>query len=244
MGPGVLIAGGLFRGEGRSARGSFGGCGFRGRGGGGLGVGDGLVDGLEELAAIDYFNKGRPLGVGGGDPAGGGVFDADALAEGVVGLDLGGQLALRVEGERQGDSVALGELFSELGQDIGSGNGDLVGEDFVAVVVAELFALGVEPAGVDRGLEALRMEGQREVVADPRNVVLGGGFFEQGVGAAAVGALHIFKFDDGDAGSGGRLEGGGVVDLGSGGWGNELCVRGGRKGERGGDEGKAGGAQS
>ena len=77
-------------------------------------------------------------------------------------------------------------------------------------------ALGVEPAGVDGGLEAPVMEGQREVVADPGDVVLRGGLLEDGVGGGAVGALHVLKLDDGHAGAGRRLEGGGVVDRGGG----------------------------
>jgi len=49
--------------------------------------GEGFVDELVELGAVDYFNEGRAFGVvGGDDPYGGGVLDADALAEGVVGL--------------------------------------------------------------------------------------------------------------------------------------------------------------
>ena len=75
--------------------------------------------------------------------------------------------------------------------------------------------LSVEPARVDGGVEAPGVEGQREVVADPGNVIAGGGFFEDGIGAAAVGALHVFELDDGDARAGGRMEGGGIVDLGS-----------------------------
>ena len=39
------------------------------------------------------------------------VLDADALAESIVGLHLGGQLALRIDGERQGDAVALRDPF-------------------------------------------------------------------------------------------------------------------------------------
>ena len=54
---------------------------------------------------------------------------------------------------------------------------------------------------------------QREVVADPWDVVLGRGLFEERVGAGAVGALKVLKLDDGDAGAGRRLEGGRVVDL-------------------------------
>ena len=46
----------------------------------GFGIGDGLVDELEELGAIDDFDKGCALAVGGGDPDGWGVLDADALA--------------------------------------------------------------------------------------------------------------------------------------------------------------------
>ena len=81
------------------------------------------------------------------------------------------------------------------------------------------------------------MEGEGEVVADPGDVVIGRGFFEHGVGAAAIGALHVFKFDDGHAGAGGGTEGGGVVDLGSGRRRTELGVGGGG----GGGEEKRGG---
>jgi hypothetical protein len=55
-------------------------------------------------------------------------------------------------------------------------------------------------------------------------VVLGRGISEHRVGAAAVGAFHVFKFDDGHAGAGGRTKGGGVMDLGSRGWSAELSV--------------------
>jgi len=40
----------------------------------------------KELAAVDNLDERRPLGVGGDHPDGGSVLDADALAEGVVGL--------------------------------------------------------------------------------------------------------------------------------------------------------------
>jgi hypothetical protein len=73
----------------------------------------------------------------------------------------------------------------------------------IAIFVAEGLGFGVEPAGVDGCLKAPRVEGQGEVVADPGDVVLGGGLEDEGVGAGAVGALEVFKFDDGDAGSGG-----------------------------------------
>ena len=121
---------------------------------------------------------------------------------------------------------------------VGGLDGDLVGEDVVAVIVAELLALGVEKAGIDGGLEAPGMVGQREVMAHPGDVVLGGGLHEVWVGGGADGALHVSEFDDSDAGAGGRLEGGGVVDL-RGLRRAELGVGGGRGEEqRGRDEGQ------
>src|SRR5271157_3910470 len=87
------------------------------------GVDEGLVDELEELAAVDDLDEGRALGVGGDYPDGGGVLDADALAESVVGLDQFGQLALRVDGKGQGEVVAGGKLLSELEQDFRADDG-------------------------------------------------------------------------------------------------------------------------
>jgi hypothetical protein len=48
------------------------------------------------------------------------------------------------------------------------------------------------------------------------NLVLGRGFFQERIGAGAVGALIVRKLDDGHAGASGRLEGGGVMHLSSG----------------------------
>ena len=107
--------------------------------------------------------------------------------------------------------MGFGEVLSELAEYVEVGDGGLVGEDGVAVVVAEFFAFAVEPAGINGGLEAPGMEWQGEVVADPGDVVLGRRVFEDRVGVAAVGALHIFEFDDGDARAGGGFERGGVV---------------------------------
>ena len=176
--------------------------------------GEGLVDELEEAAAVDDLDEGRGVGGVGDDPDGGGVLDADALAKIAVGLDCLCEMAHGIDGEGQGDAVLGGELLRELLEIGGGFDGGLVGEDFVTIVVAEGLAFGVEEAGVDGGLEAPVVLREREVVADPGDVVLGGGVFEERVGAGAVGALEVVKLDDGDASAGGRLEGGGVVDLG------------------------------
>jgi hypothetical protein len=65
------------------------------------------------------------------------------------------------------------------------------------------------------------MKGQREVVANPRNMVLFRGFFEQGIGGCAVRALLVFEFENGYARARWRLERGRIVDL-RGGWRAEL----------------------
>ena len=202
-------------------------------------MGEGFGDELVELGAVDYFNEGRAFGVvGGDDPYGGGVLDADALAEGVVGFDFSEELALGVERKGQGDVVVSGELGRKCGKDFRADDGGLIGEDLVTVLVAEGFAFGVEPAGVDGGEQAPVMEGEREVVADPGDVVGGGGLLEDDVGAGAVGALEVFKLDDGDAGSGGGTERGGGVDLGSGLRRGELGVGCRAREKRGGGEGQ------
>ena len=178
------------------------------------GFGEGRVDELEEPAAVDDFDEGRGVGGAGDDPDGGGVLDADALAEGVVGFDFLGEPTHGIDGERQGDAMGGGEALGEVLELAEGLDGNLVGEDGVAVVVAEGLAFGVEEAGVDGGLEAPVVLREREIVADPGDRILFGGLFEEGIGAGAVGALEVFKLDDGDAGAGRGLEGGGVMDLG------------------------------
>ena len=173
-----------------------------------LGVGQGLVDDLVELAGVEDFDERGASGLAGDDPDGWGVVDADALAQGFVGLDLSVVGALGVYGEGQRTYfVVVGEFFGELAQDFEGGDGGLVGEDLVAVIVAELFGLGVEEAGVDGGLGAPGVVREREVVANPRNLVLIGGLAKERVFVAADRALHVFEFDDGHARPGRRLEG-------------------------------------
>ena len=101
-------------------------------------VGDGLVYDLEELAAVADFDEGRASGGAGYDPDSGGVVDADPLAESLVGIDLRNKRALRVYGERHGDLVIGREFLCELAQDFQRGDGRLICEDGVAIVISEL----------------------------------------------------------------------------------------------------------
>ena len=95
---------------------------------------------MVELAAVYYFYEWRALGLAGGYPDGGGVFDAHALAECVVGFDFRSQFALWVEGHGELDFVRGGEAFRELAQQFERCDGRLVGEDLIAVVVADTLA--------------------------------------------------------------------------------------------------------
>lgn len=171
-----------------------------------------MINELEEAGAVYDFHEGRAFGLAGADPDGGSVVYADALTQRIVSFDLLSEFALRIDREGEGKFASRGELLGEV-LEVFAGDGGLIGEDGVAVVVAELLGFSVEPAGVDGGLEAPGMLVKRVVVADPGDVVLGCGFFEEWVGAGAVGALHIFKLDDRDAHAGRGDDRGGVVDL-------------------------------
>jgi hypothetical protein len=157
------------------------------------------------------FNVRRALAVGGHDENGGSVVDADALAGGLIGLDHGGELALRVDGKGQSDVVTGGKFGGELPKHIGIVNRGLIGEDLVAVLVAQCLTFGVKPVGVDRSFKAPCVIGKREVEAQPGNLVLGCGRFHGGILGAADRALHIRKLDHGHANASGRLEDGGVL---------------------------------
>src|SRR5260370_3583731 len=114
-----LVVGGGLGGDGRGGmRGRLGGVLGWGRGGGrgGLGVGDGVVDELVELGAVHDFYEGGALGVGRDHPDGRRVFDADALAERVVGFYFRSEFSLRIGGKGKGNSVVLGVLLRELRQ--------------------------------------------------------------------------------------------------------------------------------
>ena len=75
------------------------------------------------------------------------MLDADALAESVVGLDQRGELALGIGGEGQGDALALGKFLGEIGKDGEAGDLRLIGEDSVAVFVADGAAVRIVSGG-------------------------------------------------------------------------------------------------
>ena len=104
---------------------------------------DCLVNQLKELAAVHDLNERSSLAVGRDHPDGGRVFDADTLAQCVIGFDRGSQLALGIDGKWQGESVALGVRLGILGQIATGIDGYLVRKNIVTIVVAQLLALCV-----------------------------------------------------------------------------------------------------
>jgi hypothetical protein len=180
--------------------------------GGGAGTGclrQGCVDGLEDLRGVGDLN---PV-LRGDDPDGGGLGKTDSLAEGVVSLDFLSQRALRVNDEGHRELVGLEPALSEVLEIFLGRDGGLGGEDGSAVFLGGFRRhLVLNVAGVDGGVEAPEVHLEGEVVADEGNLVVIDGGLDHGEGACAGGALKVFKGIDGDLGSGGGLEHGGVFE--------------------------------
>lgn len=173
------------------------------------GLGQGCVDGLEELGWVGDLN---PV-LRGDYPDGGGLGETDAFAESIVCLNFLGKGALGVYDEGHRDLVGLKPTLSEVAKVFLRGDGGLGGEDCSAILLGSPgrdFVLKV--ASVDGGVEAPKVHLEGEVVADEGNLVVLDGSLNHGEGAGAGGALEVFKGEDGDLCSGGGLEHGGVFE--------------------------------
>ena len=141
-----------------------------------LGICQCLFDELIQVShPIIDFSIGCAFAVIRDNPNGWRALDSGANAEVVVGLDCGGELALRINSNRQNDAVTAGELLGKIAQHIQIVDRGLVGEDGVAVVVAEFFGSRIEPTGIDGGLKAPNVLTERKIVPEPGNLVLLGG---------------------------------------------------------------------
>jgi len=169
------------------------------------------VDQLEELGAIYDLYEGSAGAFVADYVEGRGVVEADGVAYGTVGFDLGGQFALRIDDEGDIDFVGGTEFRGEVMERGLRSDFELVLKDRVAELVAEGLRMSVEKAGEDRSVVSPLVLGQRVVVADDRDLVGLGGFFDQRGGAGAVGALEVFEDHDGDVGAFGGFEDGFLV---------------------------------
>jgi hypothetical protein len=153
------------------------------------------------------------------DEDGGGFLEADAFAESVVGVDLSSEEAVGIDDEGHGVTVGLEVLAREVLQVVLGGYGCLVGEDGATVLLGVLGRdLVLDVAGDDGGVMAPDVSPEGEVVADERNFVLVDGRVDDREGVGTGGALEVFELVDGDLGSGGRLDHGGVFEGGAGVW--------------------------
>ncbi len=88
----------------------------------------------------------------------------------------------------------------------------LIGKDRIAKIIANLFRLGVEPAGIHRSVKTPGVKGQGKIVTHPGNMVLGRSILKQRIGAGTIGTLHVFELNDRHVSAGRRLEGRGIMD--------------------------------
>ena len=182
-----------------------------GRGDGGLR--EGLVDGGVELGHVSDLGP----AVGGKDEDAGGVDEADAFPEAVVGLNFGGEEAAGIHDEGHLLAVGLEPLAGEVVEVVLAGDGVLVGEDVAPILLSDGgrdFVL--EIAGGDGGVAAPEMLLEGEVVADKGDFIVIDGGVNDGEGARAGGALQVLELVDLGFLAGGQLEDGGVLELVSG----------------------------
>src|ERR1017187_4724640 len=189
------------------------GCRLGGRGGG---LGDGRAKNREELhrvlqrrsTADDLVVVARDH-----DEGGRGRY-VEAQAQIVISLDSGGEIAAGVHNEGHLLSVLLHPAARELLQIILVVDQALRGEDVTAELVGEFgadFVLQITRA--DGAVEGPDVLGQREVVAEKRNVVLLRRLDRDGVGAGAQGTAEILEYDDGYLAAGGRAQDRGVFEV-------------------------------
>lgn len=109
--------------------------------------------------------------------------------------------------------MGLEELLGEVLEVFLGGDELLTGEDGAAIVFCQLgINLVLDVARSDGGVPAPDVHFQREIVANEGNLVVLNGCVNDGKGAGAGGALQVFKFVDGDFGSGWGLDHGGIAE--------------------------------
>jgi hypothetical protein len=149
----------------------------------------------------------------GDDEDGRGLGEADALAQSLVGMYLGGEEAVRINDEGHHATVRLEIFLRECVEVFLRGDGHLVGEDGAAILFSGLGGdLVLNVAGRDGGVEAPDVHAEGKVVAQEGNFVLVDGRVHDGEGVGAGGAFEVFKLVDGDRGALGGAEHGGVFE--------------------------------
>ena len=158
-----------------------------------------LVDELVELGLVGDLDEVGAVRPGTDDEDGGREAYAGTLAELIIRFNRLGQLSLRIQIERERDTVAACELASELAEHHRVVDGVLIREKLIAIFISQRFALAVEPARIDGCDAAPVVRGNQEVVANPGNLVGGCGLHQKRIGLGASGTLQVTELDDGNA---------------------------------------------
>ncbi len=137
---------------------------------------------------------------------------ADALAQGIVGTDLGGKEAVGIDDEGHHATVRL-EIFLCEGVEIFFRRDcGLVREYGAAILFSGLRRyLVLDVACDDRSIKAPDVHLEWEIVANERDLVLVHGCVDDREGAGAGGTFEIFELVDGNSGAGGRAQHRGVL---------------------------------
>jgi hypothetical protein len=150
------------------------------------------------------------------------VFNPDPLAKGIVGFHQYSQFPLWVDHKGQAQFVLGGKLLGKGTKVRLRANVWLGGKNGIAVIIANLLAFGIEPAGIDSSVKAPDVERQREIMPDSGNVIIFGGFLQDRISTGAIRTLQILELIDGHASACRRLQRSGIHDFG--GRGGKLCV--------------------
>lgn len=174
-----------------------------GRGQLGRRFGQSGIDDRVELR--DVHNLGPAMGAQDDDR--GGLLNAETLAEGIVGLDFGGETSGGIYDEGHLQLMGGKPLACELVEVILGGDGVLRGED----VAAELFGyvwryLVEEITGGDGGVPRPFVHLEGEIVVDQRDLVVLDSCVGDGKGVGAGWAFKVVEVEDGDVGPGRQLE--------------------------------------
>jgi hypothetical protein len=136
---------------------------------------------------------------------------ADSFAQGVVGMNLGGEEAAGVNDEWHDAAVGLEILLGEGVEVFLRRYRGLVRENRAAIFFCGLGRdLVLDVAGDNGSVKTPDVHLEGKVMAYERDLVLIDGRMDDGEGASAGGALEILKLVDGDPGAGGGAEHRGV----------------------------------
>ena len=120
------------------------------------------------------------------------VLQIQLIAGGPVRFYQLGELTVRIDYKWEVDLMRGGILFCKWAQRIFRDSSKSCLKT-VSQIIPQDFGMGVKIAGENRGVIRPGMHGQREIVANDRDLVGAGRFFEQGRRSGAIGTLQVLE---------------------------------------------------